>query len=62
MKLLYAALFAMCLGGLYALLYYLNHKTPIPEECKNIKANCEGCKISSCEMHPSHDIKENDND
>ncbi|MCI8540782.1 MAG: hypothetical protein HFE68_00405 [Erysipelotrichaceae bacterium] len=50
-----AVLFFAGLAGIYALLYYLNHKTPLPEGCENIKAECEGCHDSSCALHPSHD-------
>lgn len=53
-----AILFAMAIASVYAVLYYLNHKTPVPKGCEDLKVECEGCKISSCELHPSHDIKE----
>lgn len=57
MKTLYAVLFALVLGAIYAFLYYLNHKTPVPEGCENLKAECSGCRITSCENHPVHEIK-----
>ncbi|MCF0115328.1 MAG: hypothetical protein HUJ56_08250 [Erysipelotrichaceae bacterium] len=57
MKTLYAILFAVVLGAIYALGYYLNHKTPVPEGCEDLKSECSGCRITSCEMHPAHDIK-----
>ena len=62
MKAVYALLFGLCLGCVYALLYYLNHKTPLPKGCENIKAECDGCKITSCDLHPTHNIKEKEND
>ena len=55
-----AILFFAVLAGIYALLYYLNHKTPLPEGCENIKAGCEGCHDASCGNHPSHDLSGKD--
>ncbi len=52
-NLIYAVGFALVMGGLYAALYYLNHKTPVPEGCENLKEECEGCGVSSCANHPS---------
>lgn len=51
-----AVLFFAALAAVYALLYYLNHKTPLPKGCENIKAGCEGCHDASCGNHPSHDL------
>jgi len=56
MNKLAALLFLAVMGGLYALLYYLNHRTPVPEGCENLKAECDGCRITSCENHPVHDL------
>lgn len=52
-----AVLFFAALAAIYALLYYLNHKTPLPEGCENIKAECEGCHDSSCSNHPSQTVE-----
>ncbi|MFV0479647.1 MAG: hypothetical protein ACK5LZ_03635 [Anaerorhabdus sp.] len=49
-----ALLFILGLAGFYAVAYYLNHKTPVPEGCENLKAECDGCHISSCGNHPTH--------
>ncbi|MBN2849932.1 MAG: hypothetical protein JXK92_04680 [Erysipelotrichaceae bacterium] len=46
-------LYLAALGGLYALVYYLNHKTPVPAGCESIRAACDGCAIGSCGNHPS---------
>lgn len=46
-------LFLAAMGGLYAALYYLNHKTPIPAGCEVEEVSCHGCSISSCGKHPS---------
>lgn len=56
MSYLYAALLFAALGGLYALLYYLNHKTPVPKGCEDIKAECKGCHDTACANHPAHDL------
>ncbi len=48
-----AIIFIGGLAGLYAVSYYLNHKTPVPKGCENLKAECDGCKISSCGNHPN---------
>ena len=50
-----AIIYFAILAGIYALFYYLNHKTPKPEGCENLKASCDGCKITSCMAHPVHD-------
>lgn len=51
-----AVLFFAVLGGIYALLYYLNHKTPVPEGCENLKAQCKGCQDHSCGNNPEHNL------
>ena len=53
-----AIIFGASLAGVYALLYYFNHKTPLPKGCEHLKADCDGCNITSCEMHHSHNIIE----
>lgn len=53
-----AVLFAGGLAAMYAAVYYLNHKTPVPEGCEDLKAECDGCKISSCGNHPTHNERE----
>ncbi|WP_202615296.1 hypothetical protein [Traorella massiliensis] len=37
----------------YGCFYYLNHKTPVPKGCENLKQACHGCKDFSCGNHPS---------
>ncbi|MEG0094549.1 MAG: hypothetical protein RSF69_02995 [Erysipelotrichaceae bacterium] len=51
-----AVLLFACLGGVYGLLYYLNHKTPVPPGCEHIKAECKGCHDTACGNHPSNNI------
>lgn len=48
-----AVIFVAILGAVYAGLYALNQKTPIPAGCEEEIAACEGCAISSCGLHPS---------
>ncbi len=48
-----AILFLATMGGLYAGLYYLNQKTPVPPGCENESVICGGCTITSCGKHPS---------
>lgn len=54
MQWLLPLLFLGFLGGVYALAYHLNHKTPKPEGCEDVEASCGGCSISTCELHPSN--------
>ena len=54
----YAILLGAILAGVYALSYYLNHKTPVPKGCENLEHECEGCHIVSCAKHSSHRIVE----
>ncbi|MEG0077666.1 hypothetical protein [Anaerorhabdus sp.] len=53
---LVALLVFVALAAGYGALYYMNHKTPVPAGCEDLKADCEGCKVTSCEIHPVHDI------
>ncbi len=38
----------------YIFLYLMNKKTPKPEECEDLRADCSGCKDFACANHPSH--------
>lgn len=44
----------LSLGGILALSYYMNMKTPVPEGCENMQAACEGCAITHCYKNPTH--------
>ncbi len=58
-----ALLFLIGLAAFYAIVYYFNHKTPVPKGCEDLKAECDGCKISSCGNHPVHrESEESEND
>lgn len=50
-----AVIFFAILAGIYASLYYVNHKTPVPKGCEKVKSECVGCHNSACANHPSHD-------
>ncbi|MDR1795217.1 MAG: hypothetical protein LBR25_07465 [Erysipelotrichaceae bacterium] len=58
MQIVYAVLFLAVLGGLFAGLTYLNQKTPRPEGCENLVAECGGCGIRSCPQHPDYKKEE----
>lgn len=53
-----AILYLGVLGALYALVYYINHKTPVPKGCEEIIAACGSCTTNICGAHPSQQIKE----
>ena len=46
-------LFFGSLVGIYIFLFLKNKKTPKPEGCENLKADCEGCKDIYCPNHPT---------
>ncbi len=54
MKAIYAVLFLGVLVAIYILAYIQNKKTPLPEGCQDLKAECDGCKLYSCDLHPNH--------
>ena len=43
MKYLLAILFFGALVAIYIVLYLMNKKTPKPEGCEDLKADCDGC-------------------
>ena len=43
------------LVGVYIVLFLMNKRTPLPPECENLKADCDGCKDYSCMNNPNHD-------
>lgn len=57
-----AVLYFAALASLYGVGYYLNHRTPKPEGCENLSSECEGCGVTSCAKHPSHDQVEEKGD
>ncbi|MFR4218679.1 MAG: hypothetical protein ACLT16_13600 [[Clostridium] innocuum] len=48
MKALLPVLYLGALGAVYALVFYFNHKTPLPKGCEDLKAQCKGCHDHSC--------------
>ena len=52
MNTIYAILLFIVLAGLVVLGTYLNNRTPKPEGCENLDAQCSGCKITSCIKNP----------
>lgn len=57
MKIVLAILFFALLVTIYIVLYLMNKKTPLPEGCENLKANCEGCKDYACTNNPAHNSR-----
>lgn len=53
-----AILLFAALGGLYALMYFLNQSTPYPEGCEDIQAVCSGCTSGMCSVRPIQTQKE----
>ena len=52
MRVLAAIVFITTLIGIYIWAYIANHKTPVPPGCEDLKADSDGCKITSCSLHP----------
>ena len=61
MKYVLAILFFGLLVGIYIGAYLLNKKTPLPEGCENLRADCEGCHDFACTNHPAHHTKKEEN-
>ncbi|OUP59594.1 hypothetical protein B5F14_07165 [Faecalitalea cylindroides] len=57
MKIVLAILFFALLVTIYIVLYLMNKKTPLPEGCENLKADCEGCKDYACTNNPVHNSR-----
>ncbi len=57
MKIVLAILFFALLVTIYIVLYLINKKTPLPEGCENLKADCEGCKDYACTNNPAHNSR-----
>lgn len=57
MKIVLAILFFVLLVTIYIVLYLMNKKTPLPEGCENLKADCEGCKDYACTNNPAHNSR-----
>lgn len=55
-----AVIYIAALGGFYALVHYLNHKTPKPEGCEYIDAACTSCSVGICSNHPSQSLNKED--
>ncbi len=58
MNVLIALAYIAGLGGVYALLHFLNAKTPIPAGCEELLEACGTCSTGSCTLHPTNRLKE----
>ena len=47
-----AVLLIAALGAVYALVYYLNQKTAVPEGCEDPSASCASCSVGTCSVKP----------
>ena len=54
LRYLLAILFFGALVAIYIVLYLMNKKTPKPEGCEDLKADCDGCKDFACTNNPAH--------
>ena len=52
-----AIIYFIVLAAFYGIFYYFNHMTPKPKGCEKIDIGCEGCQITSCLKHPSHEYE-----
>lgn len=57
MEIVLAILFFALLVTIYIVLYLMNKKTPLPEGCEDLKADCEGCKDYACTNNPAHNSR-----
>ena len=53
-NLMSAALWMGVMVGIYITGYLLNRKTPKPEGCEDLTAECEGCQAFDCSHNPAH--------
>lgn len=49
-----AAIWMAVLVGTYITGYLLNKKTPKPEGCEDLTADCEGCQLFDCSHNPAN--------
>lgn len=54
MQFVSAILFLGVMVGIFIFLFLANKKTPLPEGCEHLKADCEGCHDTACFNHPGH--------
>ena len=54
MRTVLAIVFFGILIAVYISLYLMNKKTPLPEGCENLRADCDGCKDFGCTNNPAH--------
>ena len=47
-RVILAVVFIVALVALFIGTYILNKRTPKPEGCEEVGAECEGCQITSC--------------
>ena len=55
-----AIILFVVLASIVVVGYVLNAKTPKPEGCENLRADCEGCHDFGCSNNPAHFTKRED--
>lgn len=55
MEYILPVLYLGALGAIYAIVYHLNHRTPLPKGCEDLKAQCKGCHDTTCSNNPALD-------
>lgn len=53
-----AAIWLGLLVLIYIVGYLLNRKTPKPEGCEDLTADCSGCQSIDCTHNPAHQKEE----
>lgn len=57
-RIILAVVILLVCVGLFIFTYILNKRTPKPEGCQDISAECEGCQITSCSHYKEKNKKE----
>ena len=56
-RIILAVVLIVVLVGLFIGTYILNKRTPKPEGCEEVGAECEGCQITSCSNYKAKEEK-----
>ena len=56
-RIILAVVLIVVLVAIFIGTYVLNKRTPKPEGCEEVGAECEGCQITSCSNYKSKEEK-----
>ena len=56
-RIILAIVLIVVLVGLFIGTYILNKRTPKPEGCEEVGAECEGCQMTSCSHYKGKEEK-----